>query len=151
MNRDKYEYQKLDEEIIEFNDFGFKMVVIQELMYNRNFLSPKFDLVEFVELYDKRTIDLEKEGYKPVPEVTQYFNELQIPKRLAIEITKIDSDAGDDIFLQLLFHGSGDEDYWDIKTAKDAKQFPNLKKVRLSYLDDHVLNELQEMGIEVDF
>jgi len=149
--KDKYSIQPLTEEKIEFSDFGFKLSVIQELMYNKELLKPKFDLFEFVIWYDKREIDLEEEGYEPIQEVTQYFKDLPISKKLAHEITEIFQDGGNDIYLQLLRFGEGWEDYWDIETAEDAKQFPNLKKTVLCYAKDNVLKELNDMGIESEW
>lgn len=148
LTKDKYTIKKLNEEQIEFSDFGFKLAIIQELMYNKEHLKPKFDLYEFIEWYDKRKIDIEKEGYKPIQEVTQYFKDLPISKRLAPKITEIYQDGGNDVYLQLLRFGEGWENYWDIESTEDAKQFPNLKKAVLCYAKDYVLDELSQMGIE---
>ena len=151
LTKEKYTIKKLDEEQIKFKDFGFKLSIIQELMYNKELLKPKFDLYEFVEWYDKRKIDIEKEGYKPISEVTQYFKDLPIPKKYASEITEIYQDGGNDIYLQLLRFGEGWEDYWDIVTAEDSKQFPNLKKAILCYAKDNVVDEMNNMGINAEW
>ncbi len=94
LTKDKYVIKELDEEVIEFKDFGFKLSIIQELMYDKELLKPKFDLYEFVEWYDKRKIDIEEEGYEPIPEVTQWFRDLPVPKKYAPEITRIYQDGG---------------------------------------------------------
>ncbi len=149
--KNKYIIKELNEEQIEFSDFGFKLSIIQELMYNKELIIPKFDLFEFVNWYTKREIDLEEEGYEPIPEVTQYFKDLPIPKKFAKEITKIYQDGGNDIYMQLLRFAEGWEDYWDINTAVDAKQFPNLKNVILCYAKDHIIDELTEQGIKAEW
>ncbi|GAA4237923.1 hypothetical protein GCM10022291_26400 [Postechiella marina] len=149
--KNKYAIKKLEEEEITFLDFGFKLAIIQELMYNKELIKPKFDLFEFVLWYPKRDIDLEEEGYEPIEEVTQYFKDLPIPKRLASEITEIYQDGGNDIYMQLLRFGEGWENYWDIETAMDAKQFPNLKKTVLCYAKDTVIDELNNMGIKSEW
>lgn len=149
--KDKYILKDIDEELIEFSDFGFKLSVVQELMYNKELLEPKFDLYEFVEWYDKRKIDIEEEGYEPIPEVTQYFRDLPIPKKYASEITEIYQDGGNDIYMQLLRFGQGWEDYWDIEYTDDLKQFPNLKKVVLCYAKENVIDELNNMGINAEW
>lgn len=149
--KDKYTIQPLDEEVIEFTDFGFKVSIIQELMYRKELLKPKFDLHEFADWYDKRDIDLEEEGYDPIPEVTQYFKDLPIPKRFAKEVTEIYQDGGNDIYMQLIRFNEGYEDNWDIENAEDAKQFPNLKKAILCYAKPNVLNDLQAMGIDAEW
>ena len=146
--KDKYLIKDLGKEKIEFTDFGFKLCVIQELMYKQELLTPKFNLFEFVKLYDKRKIDLEAEGYEPISEVTQYFKDLQIPKKLVPKVTKIYQDGGNDIYQQLLRFGDGSDSYWNIKTVKDAKHLPNLKQVVLCYAEEEVIGELRSMGIE---
>ncbi|MGG6231506.1 DUF6892 domain-containing protein [Tenacibaculum sp. SDUM215027] len=150
LTKDKYTFKKLNEELIEFSDFGFKLSIIQELMYNKELLKPKFDLYEFVEWYEKRKIDIKKEGYAPIPEVTQYFKDIQIPKKYASRITEINQNDGD-IYMQLLAFGEGWENYWDIETTKDAKQFPNLKKAVLCYAKDNVIDELNNIGIQAQW
>ncbi|MGC1515581.1 MAG: hypothetical protein WA810_08375, partial [Maribacter sp.] len=147
LTKDKYTIRELDEEHLEFIDFGFKLSVIQELMYTKELLEPKFDVSEFVEWYDKRNIDIEQEGYAPIPEVTQYFKDLPVPKKLAREITEIHQDGGNAIYVQLLRFGEGWEEYWDIAKTEDAKQFPNLEKARLCYAKENVIEELNAMGI----
>lgn len=143
-----YTIKPLDEPIIEFKDFGFKVAVTQELMYYKELLQPKFDLYEFVDWYDKRAIDLEKEGYYPIAEVTQYFRDLPIPKRLAAEVTDIYQDGGNAIYLQLLRFGEGYEDYWDIESVDDAVHFPNLKEAKLCYAKQGVVEALNHKGIK---
>ncbi|MCV6628857.1 MAG: hypothetical protein OIF50_03255 [Flavobacteriaceae bacterium] len=149
--KDKYVIKQPKEDVLEFKDFGFKLSIIQELMYNQELLEPKFDLYEFVDWYSKRSINLEEEGYEPIPEVTQYFKDLQIPKKLASEITQIYQDGGNQVYMQLLRFGEGGEDYWDIENTADAKQFPNLKKAVLCYAKENVIDELNNMGIQAEW
>jgi len=144
----KYKFKPIKEEKIEFEDFGFKICIIQELMFKKKQIKPKFDLYEFVKCYDKRKIDLELEGYEPIEEITQYFKDLQISKKLANEITEIQQHADNEIYLQLICFPEGDEDYWDIKTANDARHFPNLKKVVLCYANSDIIEDLKKLGID---
>ncbi len=148
---DKYRIEKPSGEVILFKDFNFKLTVIQVLMYEKELLKPKFDLSEFVKWYDKRQIDPEKEGYELIPEVTQFFKDLPIPQKLAGEITEIYQDGGDEIYLNMLPGGSGSEDFFDIRTAEDARMFPHLKKATLCYAEEKVFDELREMGIEAEW
>jgi hypothetical protein len=146
--KNKYLIKPLNEEVIEFEDFGFKIAVIQELMYEKKLLKPKFDLYEFVKSYKKRKIDLEMEGYEPIEEVTQYFKDLPIPKRFAPELTEIVMDGGNKIYTQLICFPEGDEDYWEIKSVSDVKHFPNLKKC-ICIAKNEIIEELKKLGIEV--
>ncbi len=149
--KDKYTIKNTNEELIKFSDFGFKLSIIQELMYNQELLKPKFDLYEFAKWYDKREIDIEKEGYEPIPEVIQYFKDLPIPKKFATKITEICQDGGNEIYLQILRFAQGWEDYWDIENIDDAKQFPNLKKAILCYAKENVIKEFNNMGIKAEW
>ena len=146
--KDKYDNKPLGKDVIEFKDFNFKLAIIQILMYEKELLKPKFDLYEFVKWYDKRAINIEEEGNELIPEVTQYFKDLPIPKKLATEVTEIYQDGGDAIYLQMLRFGEGSEDYFDIKSAEDTKNFPNLKKAVLCYAKENVFDEFNQMGIK---
>ncbi|MFD1015425.1 DUF6892 domain-containing protein [Winogradskyella rapida] len=149
--KDKYNIKPLDEEVLTFVDFGFKLSIIEELMYMKGLMKPVFDLYEFADWYKARDIDIDEEGYEPIAEVTQYFKDLPIPKRLASEITDFYQDGGNDIYMNLCPFSGGDVEYWDIKTAIDAKQFPNLKKVTLCYATDEAYKEFEQMGIEAEW
>jgi len=149
--KDKYVIPTLDEEVISFTDLGFKLSVIEELMYTQGLLSPKFDVHEFAKWYADREIDLDEEGYEPIEEVTQYFKDFPVPKRLAPKLTEIYQDGGNDIYMNLVPFGSGEEDYWDINTVEDAKHFPNLKKVTLCYAKDHIVDDFEKLGMEAEW
>ncbi|WP_299250750.1 hypothetical protein [uncultured Cytophaga sp.] len=149
--KDKYVIKELEDEEIRFVDFGFKLAVIQELMYNKGLLEPKFDLYEFAKWYPHRKIDIEKEGYEPIEEVTEYFRNIPIPKKLALEVTEINQDGGNDIYMDLLRFGDGCETYWDIECIDDVENFPNIKTAILCYAKDKVLDGLNAMGIKAEW
>ncbi len=150
--KDKYLIPQPKGDIIEFNGFIFKLAIIQELMYNQEILTPKFDLYEFAEWYKEREIDIEKEGYEFIPEVVQYFTDLPIKSNYAHLITEIYQDGGDEIYSQLIPFWTGEEDDFNIQSAEDAIHFPNLKKVTLFYEDTpKVINEFIEMKIEANY
>ncbi len=151
-NIDKYKFPKINGEKITFYDFIFKLAVIQELMYNQEVLKPKFDLYEFVEWYQEREIDIEKEGYEFIPEVVQYFKDLPIESKYANLITEIYQEGGDEVYSQLIPFWTGEEDDFNIQSAKDAIHFPNLKKVILFYENESkVKNEFIDMKIEANY
>jgi len=118
-------------------------------MYNQEVLKPKFDLFEFVEWYEERKIDIEKEGYELIPEITQYFKELPIESNYTNLITEIYQDGGNEIYMQLLRFWTGEDDIFNIQNAEDAIHFPNLKKVTLFYENQpKVKNEFINMNIK---
>jgi len=148
---DKYIIKPLDEEEITFVDFGFKLSIIEELMYVKELLQPQFDIHEFARWYKGRNIDIDEEGYEPIAEVEQYFKDLPIPKRLAKEITEIYQDGGNDIYMNLSPFSGGAVEYWDIESTVDAKQFPNLKKATLCYATEAAYEEFIALGINAEW
>lgn len=149
--KDKYIIVQPNEEVIQFKDFNFKLSIIQELMYNQEVLLPKFDLYEFVEWYEGRKIDIENEGHNFIAEVTQYFKELPITTKQAESITEIHQDGGNETYMNMLRFGSGAVDVFDIESVEDAVHFSNLKKVRLCYAKEFVLDEFNKMGIDAEW
>lgn len=93
-NTDKYKHKKIPGEKIIFADFNFKLAIIEELMYNKELIQPKFDIFEFTGSYKKREINTEAEGCNPIPEAIEYFENLEIDKAFAEHITQIYQDGG---------------------------------------------------------
>nr|WP_295870620.1 hypothetical protein [uncultured Chitinophaga sp.] len=149
---DKYKHPPVAEDKIVFTDFNFKLAVIQELMYNKALLKPAFDLYEFVENYAAREIDIEEEGYEFIPEVTAYFEALEIDKKYAPEITEISQDGGDNIYGQLLRFWDGEDETFNITNFEDVRHFPNLRRMNLFHADnlDEIAAQLAAKGIAVE-
>src|SRR5690554_2553518 len=146
--KDKYKIKPNGGKAIVFSDFNFKLLVIEELMYNQELLKPKFDLYEFAEIYDKRKIDIEEEGYAMIPEAVEYFRNLPVSEELAGKVTELYQDGGNDIYGEIFPFWDGEDDTFDIKSYEDVKHFPNLKKMVLFCDDEKTLNELRAKGIE---
>ncbi len=137
---------------IKFTDLNFKLAVIQELMYNQNLITPEFDVYEFVESYEKRKIDIDDEGYDPIPEVLQYFENFEVSEELAKNIDYLSIDGGNEIYLQVCPFWDGEDDVFNIKSADDAAHFPNLKEVTLFFdKDDSILEQFKSRGIEAEW
>jgi hypothetical protein len=138
--------------MIEFRDVNFKLAVIQRLMYEQNILTPRFDVYEFVKGYAARHIDIEEEGYDVIPEVRQYFEQLEIPAEALPLIEQINQDGGDDIYLQLCPFWDGEDDLFNIQSAEDTALLPSLKSVTLFYdEDDRILEEFRQQGISAEW
>ena len=150
----KYKLKHLEEQILKFDNFNFKLCIIQELMYNKNVLLPKFDAYNFAEEYDKRKIDIEEEGYEPIKEIVDWFKKIEIPISLAAHIEEIIMDGGNEIYTQIIPFWDGEDDYFDIKeiTEDEIKQFPNLKKITLLPSENNkgIIKKLESYGIKAD-
>lgn len=119
----------------EFEDFHFKLLVIEELMYQQKVLLPIFDLDKFVKEYTKREIEIYT--CEAIPEVKKYFKNLDIPKELLAKVTTLYQDSGlngGSEFINQLFPdwdpGAGDEVFKITnKAVADLELLPNLKKI----------------------
>ena len=69
-------------DFLQFDNFNFKLAIVQELMYEQNVLEPRFDVYSFCES-EKLSVDPEDFDETPIPEVETYFKQLEIPKEYA--------------------------------------------------------------------
>lgn len=148
-----YILKEVTEPTLKFESFGFKLAVVQSLMYDRELLTPRFDIYDFAEVYEDRSIDVEEEGYEPIKEAVDWFKSLQIPATLADEITELIVDGGNEIYGQIIPFWDGEDDYFDIKNVseEEIRQFKNLK--RLEVMPQENQNEMEvfkKCGIEVE-
>lgn len=147
----KYHLEHKNIEELQICDFNFKLAVIQELMYEKELLQPKFNIIEYCKEYEKRNIDIFEEGYEPINEVVDWFREIQIPIHLADEIEEIYMDGGNEIYHQIIPFWDGEDDYFDINkiSSEELKQFKNLKKMTvMSNKYEEIAEVLEANGIE---
>jgi hypothetical protein len=132
-----------------FKDSNFKLAVIQVLMYEKGLLLPKFNLREFVSSNKTRSIDIDAEGYEPIPEARQYFEELEVPSDLLAEVDKLFQDGGNDIYMEICPFWSGEDDVFNIRSAEDAALLPKLKSVTLFFdnTGDRILNDFRMRAV----
>jgi len=150
IDEDKYELTTGSENAIQFQDFNFKLLVIEELMYNKNLLQPKFDVYEFAPLYKQREINIDNEGHTAIPEVFQYFASLEIDKELAKEITELYQDGGNEVYANINPLWSGEDGYFDIGEYADVKHFPNLRKMTVFAMEAEEIQAFKAKGIDVE-
>ncbi|TPN82975.1 DUF6892 domain-containing protein [Aquimarina algicola] len=142
---------------LQFKDFGFKLAVINELMYNQDILQPKIDAYTFIEKQRNLTASdaydvIEEEGYDIIPEIKEYFENLEITESMVHEITELSSDGGDDIYLQIIPFWDGEDNVYDVTSAEDVKLLPNLKRATLlfEYPGEQLVKEFKELGVELE-
>ena len=80
--------------IIQFEDFNFKLMVINHLMYEEESLKPKFDVDLFCEQND---IDIEA-STEELEEALSFFHKLPIPSHLLNDITALSQKDNSPIF-----------------------------------------------------
>ena len=147
-----YILKDISEPALKFESFEFKLAIIQSLMYDKELLTPKFDIYDFAKVYEGREIDVDEEGYEPIQEAVDWFKALQIPVTLADEITELVMDGGNEIFGQIIPFWDGEDDYFDIRNVseEEIRQFKNLK--RMEVMPQENWNEMEvfeKCGIEV--
>ena len=83
--------------------------------------------------YSRRKIDIDAEGYEPIPEIRKWLEKYPVPERLAPEVTEIEMDGGSEIYTQLCPFWDGEDGAFDLNTITEAelRQFPNLKHITL--------------------
>lgn len=131
------------------NDFNFKLMVIQKLMYEDEVLFPKFDIWKFAETYSQRKIDIEEEGYQKIPEAITYFKELAIPMELLIDIIELIPDGGDEIHSQIIPFWDGEDEQFDVLSIADIDYLPNLKRTNSMKFSKEIIKELRKRKIKV--
>lgn len=140
-------------EHLEFEHFNFKLAIIQELMYEQGILTPQFDVYDFCEA-EYPDIDPDDFYEEPIPEVQQYFEELNIPKEYASKVTSLFFDGGNEIYGQLIPQWDGEDDQFDLLSLseKELDQFPNLKTIdgTIFPFSDEVRALFKSKGIDIE-
>ncbi len=149
-NIENYELTKVEEPVLSFNDFNFKLAIIQELMYNQEIIKPYFDIYDYLE-YKKSRANTETE--KNIRAAVKFFQDYEIPVRYVEYIKELTMDGGNDIYANIAPLWDGEDNRFDINhlDEKDIKQFPNLKKMTvLTSNIERLKAEGQILGIEVN-
>lgn len=120
-----------------FRDFGLKLLVIEELMYRQGVLLPKFDIHAFAAEYQKREINVDKDGYAIIPEAKAYFANLPTPDDLLARVERLHQSSGLDGGPRYIDHlfpfwdpGAGDDPVpVTAKAIADLDLLPNLTRI----------------------
>lgn len=148
---ENYNIVEPDEECLEFENFNFKLAVIQELMYEQEVLKPYFDIYDYLAFKKSRA---NTESYKNVRPAVDFFKNLKIPVSLADKIENIHMDGGNEIYINICPMWDGEDERFDLTkvSLKELKQFPNLKHMSIMATNDaeSVQNIGKELGITVE-
>ena len=153
-NKEKYSedfYNNMEEGYLQFDNFNFKLAIIQELMYDINVLQPEFDIYEFAKEYKGEEIDTESDTV--IEPALEYFKNLQIPKSLAKEVGSFYMDGGNEVYMNIIPLWDGEDGYFDLNDVSlaELKQFPNLTEATVLTDDfDKIKKIFDEAGIKVE-
>lgn len=138
------------EPVLEFEHLNFKLAVIQQLMYELEVLTPRFDLFDFAAQYSGKAIDTESSTV--IRPALNWFKRLPIPARLAPQLTTLTMDGGDDVYMNIIPQWDGEDDTFDLDHVNEAElaQFPNLRSATIMSGDiAKVSRTFTEHGIQV--
>lgn len=142
-----------------FKDPGFKLAVINQLMFKENLLKPQFDPMLFAEEFSKYFIDMEY--HQASAEGMQYLLNLDIPSDLLNSIEDLYLDSKAALYRKICFFSPTNMllgmkmpqrgRYVPIcdSAVEDLALLPNLSKVHIGSDDKFV--ELDEMPRGCDF
>ena len=153
-NKEKYSedfYNNMEEGYLQFDNFNFKLAIIQELMYDTNVLQPEFDIYEFAKEYKGEEIDTESDTV--IEPALEYFKNLQIPKSLAKEVGSIYMDGGNEVYMNIIPLWDGEDGYFDLNDVSltELRQFPNLTEATVLTDDfDKIKKIFDAAGIKVE-
>ena len=153
-NKEKYSedfYNNMEEGYLQFDNFNFKLAIIQELMYDINVLQPEFDIYEFAKEYKGEEIDTESDTV--IEPALDYFKNLQIPKSLAKEVGSFYMDGGNEVYMNIIPQWDGEDGYFDLNDVSlaELKQFPNLTEATILTDDfDKIKKIFDAAGIKVE-
>ena len=153
-NKEKYSkdfYNNMEEGYLQFDNFNFKLAIIQELMYDINVLQPEFDIYEFAKEYKGEEIDTESDTV--IEPALEYFKNLQIPKSLAKEVGSFYMDGGNEVYMNIIPLWDGEDGYFDLNNVSltELRQFPNLTEATVLTDDfDKIKKIFDAAGIKVE-
>ena len=153
-NKEKYSedfYNNMEEGYLQFDNFNFKLAIIQELMYDINVLQPEFDIYEFAKEYKGEVIDTESET--AIEPALENFKNLQIPKSLAKEVGSFYMDGGNEVYMNIIPQWDGEDGYFDLNDVSlaELRQFPNLTEATILTDDfDKIKKIFDAAGIKVE-
>ena len=139
-----------------FRDTALKLAVIDELMYRRDALAPRLEFDRFVADCETRVISRSSDGYAPVPEILDYFMQLDIPPEMLATVEELNIEDGfSPLYAELWpYYDPGCDQMIAVTRAAiaDLAHLPKLKRIiGLESLDPPtgLLAELKKRGIEV--
>lgn len=148
-SQENYNLVQPDEECLVFDNFNFKLAVIQELMYEQEVLKPYFDIYDYKQ-FKKAKWNLDTD--KNVRGAVNFFKELMIPVSMAERVEKIYMDGGNDIYGNIAPFWDGEDGRFDLDSLSETevKQFTNLRKMTIMTSNLNRIKEICEpLGIEV--
>ncbi|MEU0991233.1 DUF6892 domain-containing protein [Streptomyces sp. NPDC005953] len=111
-----------------FTDFNFKLLVVEQLMYSDETLTPKFHLAERLGVDNPFGYAVEKDlAYTVLPEARTFFEALEISDELLASVEVLIADGGNEVYNECAPMWDGEDDLFDVRSLDDLALLPNLK------------------------
>lgn len=107
-----------------FEDFGFKLVVINSLLEKETSFSNKLE-----EMNEKYVAVYEGDGFECIPEMVEFFENLNLTKEDLALVTELCFDGGEEIYFMIMPEYDGESDEFDVKSIGGFEKLPNLRQV----------------------
>ncbi|MCT4595647.1 MAG: hypothetical protein N4A57_15470 [Anaeromicrobium sp.] len=130
-----------------FEDFNFKLVVIEALLDK----DPEFKS-QLEVLIEKHCKNYQWHvGAGPIDEMLQFFAELDIKESDLNKITELCFDGGNEVYHCIQPDWDGEDFFFDIQSVRGFEHLENLKSViYISMLKEEVLEPMIEHGIIIE-
>jgi hypothetical protein len=135
-----------------FQDFNFKLVVVEKLMYDDAALTPAFRIADVLPAGDPWQYAYDRGlAYQVLPEARAYFSALEIGPDLLATVDELVLDGGLRVYQECAPVWDGEDDLFDIRSLADLPLLPNLRRVLgAEFLGPELQAELTARGIAAE-
>lgn len=134
-----------------FEDFNFKLVVIDSIIENENY-SFLNEFEEICEKYDVDELDLDEFEDNIIEPIANFLENVVLTQEDLDKVEVIVFDGGLEIYERVYIYWDGESDIFNVSSVKGFENLKNLKRVGyISMLEDESLLDIfREKGIEVE-
>jgi hypothetical protein len=136
-----------------FQDFSFKLVVVEKLMYTDETLTPQFRLAEHLGVRDTQGYAYDHDlAFTVLDEARAYFEALEISDELLATVDELEMDGGLEVYQECAPVWDGEDDLFDVRSLADLDLLPNLRRIVGSEFlrEPGMLETLEARGIAAD-
>lgn len=128
-----------------FEDFGFKLVIINSLLEKETSFSD-----DLVEMNEKYVDTYDGDGFECIPEMVEFFENLNLTKEDLSLVTELCFDGGEDIYFMIMPNWDGESEEFNVKSVSGFENLENLKQVEyIAMCSEELMDKFEEKGIEV--
>ncbi len=133
---------------MQFADFSFKLVIINELLEKGSFTDELKFLMQKKEYEQAYAGFGDNFGYdKPIIEIQDFLRNVSLSQADLAAVESLTFDGGDEIYQIIIPFWDGEDDYFDVISVDGFEQLPNLVKVNnISMIDDTEIARCADAG-----